>query len=170
MKKLLGLFLVLGFVSLANAVINSPMWIVPFTDGTVGIELLSGMSSAVDNYGGYWALIGVDPASGIIAPPPPLDMSYLFGSSTQFGLPEGVIGGFVASSTSSWTAASGIYAYNFTPIAGSGIYLYRLDDGFGSATLVDVLTLDREPRPPITPEPATIALLCLGGLMLRRKK
>jgi hypothetical protein len=160
MKKLLSVVLVLGFVSLANAVIYSPMQVVSTGGGTVGIELISGMSSAVDNSGGYWALIGVDPDSGIIAPPSSLDLSGLCGSSTQIGLDDGVIGGFVSSSMSSWSTPAGVYATGFTVLPGvTHLELWQLDDGYGPIQIVWSV-----------PEPATIALLCLGGLMLRRKK
>jgi hypothetical protein len=178
MKKLLILVSILGLASLASAEINSPMWIVPFTDNTLGIELLSGMSSAMDGQGGYWVLTGVNLTSGILNTahpdiPETLDTSHIYhdaGDTGLFPYGIGVWGEFSTSNSSSWTAASGIYAYNFTFLEGAySQELYKISDDATTITRVDLLTLDRPQVPPI-PEPTTIALLCLGGLMLRRRK
>jgi hypothetical protein len=160
MKKLSFLVLILGAASIANAYINSPMKIVSLGSGEYGIELINGMSSTMDDQGGYWLMAGVNPNSGALAPtlPPILNDSYISPDS-----PNGVMGRFGTTSISpSWTAASGIYADSFTTqINATTLYLYTLDDSMVQATLVDTF---------IIPEPATIALLCLGGLMLRRRK
>jgi hypothetical protein len=179
MKKLLVLALISGIASLASAEINSPMRLVggDFYDGTfhtVSIEFTEGMSSAVDNSGGYWAIIGVDPTTGSINTDHPdipeiLDLSEIIGDLGDTGFfdyGQGVYGLFATSSTEPWSSRSGIYANNFTidpPLwLGWFVNLYKLDDALAEITLVDQIY--------ILPEPTTISLLCLGGLMLRRRK
>jgi hypothetical protein len=165
MKKLLVLLVVLGITSLASAEIMSAMEIV-YNAGAVSINAPNGMSSVVDNSGGYWVLIGVDATSGALAAtlPASLDLSAIGGDAGDtmlFDVGSGAYGWFVASSTSAWTAASAIYADSFTVQQGvTTLYLYTLDDAAENSTLIDTY---------IIPEPATIALLCLGGLLLRKK-
>lgn len=162
MKKLLVLMVVLAFASLASAVIVSPMEIKDNGDGTYGIDLISGMSDTVDYSGGYWALVGVDYATGHLTNPAILDASQLYDSSTQVGLGEGALGGFVTYTMNAWSSTAGVYADGYTALEGAtALYLWQLDDGYGQIGIVDTL---------IIPEPATITLLCLGGLLLRKKK
>jgi hypothetical protein len=60
-------------------------------------------------------------------------------------------------------SAAGIYATGFTALPGvTQLQLWQLDDGYGPIQIIATLNL--------VPEPATIALLCLGGLLLRKKK
>ena len=169
MKKLLSLVLVLVLASFVNAAIVSEMQIVDNGDGTYSIELVSGMSASVDSSGGYWVLVGVDASSGSLAStlPSAMDLSTIYGdaesslSNGLFAVGDGVLGEFSASSTTSWTAAAGVYADSFVAQTGvTTLYLYTIDDNTSYATLVDTLVI---------PEPATIALLCLGGLLLRKK-
>jgi len=167
MKKLLVFVAAIAVASLANAEIFSPMLIVDL-GGTYGIVLPSGMSSASDTSGGYWALIGAAPTSGVLAVPATLDLSSIGGDAGDTGLfpaGSGVYGWFVSSRTSAWTTAAGVYANGFTLKTGAwSLRLYRIDDAATVATLVD------DGSGPDIPEPATIALLSLGGLLLRRKK
>jgi hypothetical protein len=182
MKKLLVLVFVLGLASFASADIHSPMDIVIFTNYTFGIELPSGMSSAMDGSGGYFVLTGVNSTSGILNTAysnvfETLTLSWAnYGDAGDTGLfpyGVGIWGEFRTTPSSSWTTSPDIYAYNFTLQAGASDYpkLYIINDYMTTKTLVDYPDLEREPRPPLgSPEPATIALLCLGGLMIRRRK
>jgi hypothetical protein len=170
MKKLLVLMVVLAVASLANAVIVSSIKIVDNLDGTYAISLPDGMSNAVDGpSGGYVALVGIDMTSGTLTAPVMMDASALnrdFGSGEDWiGLGPGIIAGFVTNNTTTtWTSASGVYATGLTPLAGVTLLeLWQLDDGFIPMGTEPVDTM-------IIPEPATIALLCIGGLLLRKKK
>lgn len=161
MKKLL-LVVVLAVASLANAAILSEMKIVDQGAGLFGIELVNGMANTVDGSGGYWIIIGVDPASGVLSAPAALDMAAIYGDASGSGLFAeglGVVGEFTASTTSAWSATGGVYAGGFVATT-SVIQLYAVDDAVTEATLVDTF---------IIPEPATMVILALGGLLIRKK-
>ena len=177
MKKLLVIVFICWISCYANAYINSPMNLIYNSiDQTVGIELLEGMSSDVDGLsGGYWALIGVEPVSGTLTQPSVLDLSNIYGDAGQTNIfisGIGVVGEFTASTTSSWTAAAGIYAEDFILLEGwHNLYLFQLNDAGTEATWIPGAgSLDPPPSWIFVPEPATIALLCLGGMMIRHRK
>lgn len=170
MKKLLVLVSVLAIASLASAAVIE---IYDNLDGTYSIDVPNGMSGKTDvspmlgdGSGYYWVLVGVDVSSGAIATgiPAIMSLSAVYGDADQSGLfltGEGVLGEFRTPAVGTWSAAAGQWADSFTAQEGvETLYLYTLDDGVTTATLVDTF---------IIPEPATIALLCLGGLLLRKK-
>jgi len=177
MKKLLVLMLVVGMTSWASAMIVSPIEINntgAVTMADITIDLPSGMSSAVDGSGGYWALISSssffnsipDPANpvggGAITSLAP-DASGILGDAGDSGLlPYGVgVYGFFGSYSTTWSTGAGAYADSFT---GTPLYvsLFLIDDTFTTATDISQYYV---------PEPLTISLLGLGGLiMLRRRK
>lgn len=163
MKKLLALVLVLAVTSVVSAVIVSPMQIVKQGE-TYAINMPSGMAVELDGpSGGYWALIGVDPASGQIVAPGFFDGAAILGGGADIGMADGVVGGFTVTGT--WTAAApqgaGIYAQGFVALPGVQVLeLWQLDDGYAPIQMVDSFVI---------PEPATMAILALGGLLFRRK-
>jgi len=176
MKKLLVLVLVLGLASLAGAAIVSPMDLVAnealdtFSIVLTGNTNANGMDSVIDGQGGYWILLGVDTDSGAInlahsAMLEILEKSAIYGDvgdTGLFGAGSGVYGAFYTLTMGAWTAETGTYANGFTLQEGATeVSLYAVDDAGTLATLVETI---------IIPEPATIALLCLGGLLLRKKK
>jgi hypothetical protein len=180
MKKLLILVLALRLTSLVNAdyfpIIMSPMKLVANEELTsFGIDLTNGMSSAVDSPSGYWAIIGVNPDSGAMSDEGittydstgghyTLDFSFIngdAGNTSLFNYGEGVWGCFSSSSTFSWSTAAGIYANGFTLLEGATeVKLYVMDDNMTDKILKDMIVI---------PEPATLLLIGLGAVAMRRK-
>jgi hypothetical protein len=172
MKKLLVLMLVLGVASLANAGIllsvdgvnAAPAAISMAPGGTVTISLI------IDDLGGTVSFLdvptdgvsftlgaaGLGPASG--------DLGSVMGPYDSF---DAFGGGSVpcleisANSSFSSTASTGVYATSlFTYGSGDVVMHLYVDPDYSNP--VQTLT--------ITPEPATLAILALGALLLRRKK
>ena len=175
MKKLLSLVLVLAFASLASAL---TMDLVGNADNTsFSIALLTpglfeppgvGMSGAVDGSGVYFAITGVNTDSGSLAATLPAVLilsSANEGDAGDTGLFDyglGTYGEFRAGPPRLYVAAAGIYSEGYTPAAGAkAVSLYRLNYFLTAATLIETITI---------PEPATIVLLCLGGLVLRKRR
>jgi hypothetical protein len=174
---LLVLFVILGIASFASANLapTTPMTIGHNTGNTLfTIDLLNGLAGNTtalpvtgDGSGTYWVLIGVNGGALAATLPPVMGLSAVYGDASgsgmeQFATPgQGIIGEFRTSTMGSYVAAGGTYADSFTLIEGvTTLYLYAVDDGVAVATLVDTYVI---------PEPATIALLCLGGLLIRKK-
>ncbi len=167
MKKLLVLMLVLTLASLVNAVpIMNLVW---NSNNTFGIEVPLGMSGAHDWTGVYFVITGVEPDSGILSLGANASILTLSsanegdaGDTGLFPYGVGTYGEFRATNVT-YVASGGLYAngYVLLPGATTSPCLYTLDDSMIAATLVAEILI---------PEPATIALLCLGGLMLRRRK
>jgi hypothetical protein len=181
MKKLLVLLVILGIASFASAF---TMTIGHNTENTLfSIDMISGMAGNTtaipmtgDGSGTYWVLIGVAPTSGALASTLPVVMglSAVYGDAGQTGIFKygiGVVGEFRTPTMGSWSAAAGTWADGFTAINNWNVYLFTINDAVTEATWIPQW-LDQEPPPPdiFVPEPTTITLLCLGGLMLRRKK
>lgn len=170
MRKFAILLSVLMMAQMADATITSPMEILKTGSDTFAINMPSGMSSAADGSGGYWALIGTEacPVSGgVYSPPPPIEIppvGILDAGNTgiwPFGI--GVYGLFWTSVEPPWTAPPGIYAHSFYSNGGTQenpLKLYSIADDFGAIYLMDTYV----------PEPAALLLLGFGAMFLRRQR
>jgi len=161
MKKVTFIAIALMAIApLASASVISPMKIAVLGGGVYGIDLINGMSSAVDGSGGYFAIVGVEAplTDGVITALAP-DASGLYGdvAGAGVGLVHGVYG-FFGSYNGTWSSPEGLYADGFNSTAAT-IELYSISDDFSTVTLVDSV-----------PEPVTVALLGLGGMFVARRK
>jgi len=186
MKKLLVLMLVLGLASVANAIDlkisvdgvvdppDSTINILPSDYLELDIYCASGYSSSADNT--FWALV-VDTAygtitGGVVHIPPAPGMSDMLGQSAAAdyfpGLepgedgPWGSIGGPPGS-----TADPGIYYDGFEfhcEALGDAVVRLLGTVDFSSWVVYDTQVIHQ------IPEPASMLLLGLGGLLLRRRK
>jgi hypothetical protein len=160
MKKLLMLVLVLGIASLANA---APLFSTTPGPDTISFSLLTSGVPECDIYIDYTPLIGLlpgfDPFAATLSGVEPINAltvqtiavdgynmwSIAFASTGN--LPTGNMGTLDING-----AAANVGS---TPVA---LPTYDMDGAqIGDTTI-------------FVPEPATIALLCLGGLLLRKKK
>jgi hypothetical protein len=159
MKKLLMLVLVLGLASLANAApafsLSSPN---PFE---ITVTLIDTGVQALDIYIDYTPLLAydIDPADAILTGSAPIVALNL-----QYMDPDGY----------------NLYSLSFgsvttlTPGVQGTLDINGAAENSGDTSVaLDVLDMDGNSAGHIDvmiPEPATIALLCLGGLLLRKKK
>ena len=164
MKKLLVLVLVLALASVANA------WILSYNEGTSVVTVTAEAADAKTDM--YLALLvdsaGVLSNFGFDANAPESAVSFL--STPDGGMPspldtlQGELWNFTDSSepyeypVGPWFHAT--FAFAAGPAA-STVSLYEWYEGDNSAILRAIITI---------PEPATMALLCIGGLFLRRRK
>jgi hypothetical protein len=139
--------LVLGFASLANADIVSPLHILWTGVDSWGITLPNGMASSSDGSGGYWALVGTATypvTGGVLAPDAP-DASRILGDSgvLDIGIPYGIYGYF-GSTEQTWSATPGVFvdSFNANPWYAE-LNLYLIDDALTTATFIE--------RPYLTP-------------------
>jgi hypothetical protein len=162
MKKMLMLILVLAVASVANA------WVLSYNSGVVtataqSTDTLNDMylGMVVDS-AGILSDFGSDPC----APETAANFSNLPESSLPLLLAEqqGELWTFTDSGepyeypVGPWFHAT--FAFASGPAA-STVSLYEWYEGDNSAILRAIITI---------PEPATMALLCIGGLFLRRRK
>ncbi len=168
MKKLLVLVLVLAMTSLASATVA--MTLVDNGDGTYGIDVTNGMTGAADQTGQYFAIIGVE--NGSLSMPTAI-LAILgtlsnanegdVGDTGLFDYGTGTYGEFRATNITYVATPGGEWITGYTLLEGATVIdLYTMDNSMTqeSLTLADEI---------IVPEPATIALLCLGGLLIRKK-
>jgi hypothetical protein len=170
MRKVVALILVLGMASLANA----------------GYEIaVSGTSAEVDNVGlaatyqGFFAVIGitgeVGVSGGMVGPQAP-DLTGVYGPINDgsgidalFPTGNGIYGSISSSSIATGSPLPlGIFidqiVLEYTPgPKESPIQLWALNE---DGTVGDLLA---EGTVMVIPEPATLAILGLGALLLRRK-
>jgi hypothetical protein len=157
MKKLLILVMVLAMASLASATLSFSV------SGTAGSEAVS-LNAVGEISDGYWGVsVSGDDATigtfvvGVKAP----TISGVFAAGTDAGMPNGELWLFATANTDeayqdgSWLTAA------ITRTAAATLHLWTYTDGDPAAveTTVELLV----------PEPMTIALLGLGGLLLRRR-
>jgi len=173
MKKLLVLMLVLGIASMANATLflyqngaavgGSTITMAP--GATITLQVYSTDTS---NYNAY-VINGDDSAVadliGVLGNPIVLSAAGDMSSKSPYtdggGWGNGELFG-TAGSPASGTVHVGVQHTIDFVAAGAGETIVHLYDGTSYEGL-DMVTI-------IVPEPATIALLCLGGLLLRKKK
>jgi hypothetical protein len=135
--------------------------------------LAPGMSAAVDASGTYFAIVGVDPLSGSLAAALPAAANFSSANEGSvdndlgLGIGTGTYGEFRVGPPNTLTyefdiADRATWAENYTLLPGAtAVSLYRLSENQDTPVLVNTILI---------PEPATITLLCLGGLLLRKKK
>lgn len=178
MKKLLSLVLVLALASLANAMVLSisvggdinlqEITVAPSTE--LVLDIHSG--GFLQGEGRYLGLVAIGPGTisgGIVTPPAP-DATEVLGPEWAELYPGQGMYGYIDtfSTAASYSAPAGTY---FDQILfhcdGPGDVLVQLitTTDFVEYAVVDQLVIHQ-----IVPEPATMALLSLGGLLLRRKK
>jgi hypothetical protein len=192
MKKLLILMLVLGLVSTASAqlVAQAPVatgnisWNI---QGLAGFEQLigfnlTGIASTAVNGGGYGIDLGNSGAGVFVqAIGPIIPVGNYSGSLPGYGpVPQdpnydagGLAKVYVGAGWPGWDAFDGA-APGYPTVAASNWYVFALV-GAKSGDHIDLYDYNTSLQAPagvlnIIPEPATIALLGLGGLLLRRRK
>jgi hypothetical protein len=183
MKKVLVLAFVLGLSSLANAA-----WITQLTwsthsinvgvDETVTVQLIATSNQLINGhepaYDGKW--VGNDPS-------PVAEIVGVTEIDNNAGNNQTLIDDAIYGYPGWWTVGAVDLIEPFDTITSgaqwnvtikglsAGTYVigsdYYEQGGPGSNDLLTIIVPELET---IVPEPATIALLCLGGLMLRRRK
>ncbi|MHC4155894.1 MAG: PEP-CTERM sorting domain-containing protein [Planctomycetota bacterium] len=185
MKRVISVLLIGCLASSANAIVleisfqgqtdlaDSEIWVEPSVEYELDIYG-HGQNPTGDDV--YWALV-VDTTTasisgGTVLIPPAGSMSSWFGNNAaSAGIPglmaneDGPWGSFAVAPAE--TAGAGIYANGFifhpeSVMADAVVRLLTTPD-FGTATVQDTLTIH-------IPEPMTVALLGLGGLLALRRR
>jgi hypothetical protein len=179
MKKLLIFVLVVGMASMANAVLqisvddfNNPDVPLKLAAGThtLGIWTTTDISAGVGEV--YYTLFGLntlDIHGGVTCfPTEPGLLIYddAYGTGIQVGAGNNGVFGYVSTTGVVATFPANSRLFDGINLTYSGeeiaFYLYEIDGDTG-----ELITLLDSVQPP---EPATITLLGLGGLLMRRRK
>jgi len=169
MKKLLVLVLVLGMASLANAGLSLYLNGSPAADTTIGLNdvVTIGLYSDDTSFFNAYVINGPDDpvAIGTLADPVDETIAGNMAGHSDYAAADGWGNGFLyttAGSPPTPGVAAGVQhtcTFSSAEVGVTTIYLYEGSDPYGE---LDSFTIT-------VPEPATIALLCLGGLLLRKK-
>jgi hypothetical protein len=185
MKKMLILMLVLGVVSVASAAVmtlqisvngvqnptDSQIFVLPSQSAELDVWTPNGYDG-VDTYFGL-VLSDATAGNGTIVGgtchiPPAPDLSSMVFDMSEFFPGDGGVFGFIGSSTGVATAA-GIYfdqiLFHCESTADAVIQLWSNTGAEGAPFILEDTVIIHQ-----IPEPATIALLSLGGLLLRKRK
>jgi hypothetical protein len=173
MKKLLVLVLILGMASLANAALLLYVGGVAVGGTTITMAPMSSItlqvySTDTANYNTYLINGADDPvAMGTLSDGANNSNAGSFANAPETYSAGGGWGdGYLFNTGSTHVPTDVVAGVQHTALFTAGVagetivYLYDGSDPYGE---LDRVTL-------VVPEPATIALLCLGGLLLRKKK
>jgi hypothetical protein len=156
MKKLSAILLILAAVPLANATVTLSV-----SSNTVSHDGAFTVYIASDNTDPYVKYLDFSPQTACLP-----DMAIRYGEIPPIIIDPEIPNPYDQMLSSDFPAAPGIqFTVNVIATGSIGDKIYiDLFDG------QDPYPIEAEQIVTIVPEPATIALLCLGGLMLRRKK
>jgi hypothetical protein len=159
MKKLL----VLVVLAMATVAIAQPIWTYELVDGVVSVSIAS-------NEGSLYIGLAVDPLEGVLSGFTPGANFQQAGPAIMAIVPDEFDPGYGQGEI--WSMMDGATVPNYTDgewltasfafAEGSTYAVVHVFEFFEDMSVVDKGEI-------VIPEPATIALLCLGGLLIRKK-
>jgi len=175
MKKLIVLTVILGLSTVANAglVATNPVATGNVTWDVIGDQLVGYNPTGTADAQGYAVWKG--DGNVTVTPLGVVDQTGSYTDSLVPNTPPYNAGGMasVLDMGPAWGANCGQATGGYLPIAGDW-YVFDLSLVPGTTGLIDLFNLEEGMTPvgtlEVVPEPATIALLGLGGLLLRRRK